>query len=260
MKKYFLLLLVTVFLASCSDEDPQVYKGDSLTYFTNGVAGKYYIQEAEDPYQIQVGVTDVSSVDRTFSIEIDDASTATTAEYSIGSSLVIPANSHIGTIDVYGDYNNVVNGSTLIIKLIDVEGSNVATFDNVFTLTLYQYCEFVRDDFLGTWNADEEGYQVYTSVFTAGEGDNEIIMSNLWDVNPSSQTLVIFNDSNPSNFVLEFPPYEENYLYDHPNYGPAYIDAGYGTFDACNQVIDMYFTVRVSEGTFEETHIVFTRP
>lgn len=260
MRKYVYLFLGLLALSSCSEEEAEIYSDSSLSYFTNGVSGKYYVQETGNSFDIEVGVTDVSSVNRSFVVTIDDASTATTDEYTIGNSLMIPAGSNIGVVSIVGDYNSIVNGSSLILNLTNVEGSEVASFDNSYTLNLFQYCDFIRDDFLGSWNADEDdGAFTYTSTFTAGVAENEIIMSYLWGADPSSTTTVFFDDSNPSNFVLDFPGYEDNYLYDNATYGAAYIDSGYGTFDACNQVIDMYFTVRVSAGTFAETHTVFTR-
>ena len=85
-------------------------------------------------------------------------------------------------------------------------------------------------------------------------------MSNIWDVNPSSQTKVYFNDSNPSNFKLDFPVYTDNPLYVDSTYGQAWIDRGTGNFSACAQTIYMRFQVRVSAGFFAATEINFSRP
>lgn len=261
MKKYlFILSIFSLFLTSCDEQEPEVYNGPDLAYFTAGTVANYYVQDVEgSSYDIEVGVTVASDTDRTINVSIDPASTADASQFTIGNTMVIPAGEYVGTVQVFGSYEDVVSGSTLILNLEDVTGSEVATFDNTFSMTFYQFCPFVRDEFLGVYEANEEGFGVYESVATAGEADNELLLSNVWGVSPTTTTRVFLNDNNPSNFVLDFPPYLENYLFDHPTYGPAYIYNGYGTFDACEKVIDMYFQVRVEAGVFPETHITFTK-
>lgn len=267
MKKRFLLFMFVFGLViSCAEEETQVYnsKDGSLVYYTDGTSGDFYVQDVTAPeFLIEVGVTTTSNVDRVFTVSIDPTSTATANQYTIDSStLKIPANSNVGYIRIVGNYaNSLTSGSKLILKLDSVSDAVVADFDNIYTLNIYQFCDFVLTDFLGAWDADEVGYQVYTSNFTQGSNTdlNEIIMSNIWDVNPSSQTKVFFNDSNPSNFKLDFPVYTDNFLYNNSTYGPAYIDRGEGNFSACAETVYMKFQVRVSAGFFAATEINFTK-
>lgn len=269
MKNVFLItmLMVTSLFVSCSDPEPEIYdvNNGSLLSFTKGTEGSFYIQDVPNPeYLIQVGVTSSSSVDRTFTVSIDaDNTTATNDQYTLDTaSLFIPANSYIGNIKISGNYANATtSGTVLTLKIDDFNEGIVAGFDSVYKLKIFQYCPFNVADFLGAWDADEVGYQVYTSFYTAGtEVDlNEIIMSNIWDANPSSQTRVYFNDSDPSNFKLDFPDYLDNFLFNHPTYGPAYVDKGKGNFSACAQTVHMTFQVRVSAGFFSETEINFTK-
>lgn len=265
MKKIVLLLMSSFVLFSCSDQEPEVYSGENLAYFTDSTEGAFYVQNVPNPeYLIEVGITNSVDYDRSIEVSIDPSSDATASQYTIdNNSLFIPAGSHIGYIKVLGDYaNSLTSGSTLVMDLVNVQDGVVAGFNNRFTLTIYQFCDFVVADFLGAWDADEVGYAVYTSNFTAGTDTalNEIVMSNIWDVNPSSQTKVYFNDSDPSNFVLDFPAYTDNYLYNDATYGPAYVDRGEGTFSACAQTAYMTFQVRVSAGFFSPTEIYFSRP
>ena len=268
MKKGILLTLFTaITLYSCGDADPEIYNpaDGSIAYFTAGTTGAFFIQEVPNPeHLIEVGITTTSTSDRTFNITVDPESTATANQYSIDqSTLVIPANSNVGYIKILGNYENAsTTGSKLILNLETIEDGEVATFDNIYSLDIYQFCPFSVDDFLGSWDADEVGYAVYNSDFVAGPASelNEIIMSNIWDVNPSSQTKVYFNDSNPSNFKLDFPVYTDNPLYVDSTYGQAWIDRGTGNFSACAQTIYMRFQVRVSAGFFAATEINFSRP
>lgn len=259
--------LITIMSVSCSDQDPEIYdaKNGSLISFTNGTVGSFYVQDVPDPeYFIEVGVTTSSDVDRTFMLSVDlDNTTATNDQYSLDSAtLFIPAGSFVGQIRILGDYANATtSGSVLVLKFDSFEEGVIAGFDNVYKLNIYQFCPFNVSDFLGSWNADEVDYQVYTSIFTAGvETDlNEIVMSNIWDSDPSSQTRVFFNDSDASNFKLDFPDYLDNFLYNDSTYGPAYIDKGTGSFSACAQTVHMTFQVRVADGFFSETEINFTK-
>lgn len=259
MKKQILILFsLSLALFACEDTEKDIYTGDSLSYFTNGTSGSYFVQDLDnDFFEIIVGVTDATNADRTVSVTVDPASTVSADTYVI-QDLFIPSGSNVGSIKIYGDSATVVSGTNLILNLDSVEGSTVATFDNVYSLDFYQFCPFVRDEFLGAWDADEEGYTVYNVNVTAGALPNEIIISNVWDSDPNSTTSVYLDDSDPSNFVLDFPDYTENYLYNNATYGAAYVDNAYGTFDSCTKTIDMYFQVRVDAGLFGETHITFT--
>lgn len=271
MKKIFLYFISVVSfgsIVSCSDAEPELYNSErdgKLAYFTSGTAGSFYVQDVANPeFLVEVGVTNVTDADRTFSISIDPTSTATTDQYTIDqSSLVIPAGSHLGFIKVRGNYANALtSGTKLILKLDAVNDAEVATFDNVYELSIYQFCPFSVADFLGDWNADEVGYTVYNSTFTEGAQTelNEIVMSNIWDVDPSSETRVFFNDSNPSNFKLDFPVYTDNPLYVDSTYGQAWVDRGVGVFSACAETVYMKFQVRVNAGFFAATEIYFSRP
>lgn len=268
MKKVLLTFIIAFTAFSCSDAEPEVYKASdgSLAYFTSGTSGSFFIQEVPNPeFLIEVGITTASSSDRSFSISIDpEETTATVSQYTIEqSSLFIPANSNVGYIKVIGNYENALtSGSKLVINLESVENGLLANFDTTYTLNIYQFCPFQVSDFLGSWNADEVGYAVYNSNFTAGANAdlNEIVMSNIWDVNPASQTKVYFNDSNPSNFKLDFPVYTDNPLYVDSTYGQAWIDRGTGNFSSCAETVYMRFQVRVNAGFFAATEIYFSRP
>ena len=257
MKKiaYIILPLFLLILSSCEDTKPEVYDGDSLSYF----------EETSETFTIQSGsiyngvvlVTEAKSYDRTFTLEIDEASDAPASSYTIGTDLVIPANSYSGTFEVAGNVLEVVSETKLVLNLMSVEDSDVATFDNKLTLVLEQFCPFERDNFLGLMKADEEGYGVYDVNVTAGTDENELIISNVWDNDPNSTTSIFLVEE---GYVVEFPSYQDNYLYSHPTYGPAYVAFGEGTWSSCATTIDISFEVIVDAGSFGVTNISFFKP
>jgi len=257
MKKiaYIILPLFLLVFSSCEETEPEVYDGDSLSYFEE--TSVTFTIQAGSIYSGVVLVSEATSYDRTFTLDVDDASDAPASSYTIGTNLVIPANSYSGTFEVAGNVLDVVSGTKLVLNLTSVEDSNVATFDNKLTLTMEQFCPFVRDNFLGLMKADEEGYAVYDVNVTAGAEPNELKISNIWDVDPNSETTIFLVEE---GYVVEFPPYQDNYLLTHPSYGPAYVALGEGTWSSCATTIDISFEVIVAAGSFGVTNISFFKP
>lgn len=267
MKKFLLkfsmvAVLITT-LASC-DEDQVIFNGSgtgSLAAFAVE-RGALPAVDATTTTTIVVNVANKSSVDRTIVVSVDPESTALPTEYEIvASSLVIPANSYNGEIIVKNNYDALVDGvsKNLILKLESVGEATVSPA--TYTLKIFKFCAFDRDAFLGEWIANEVGEGSYPATFTAGTADNEIIISNVWGFDPASQTRVFFNDSDPANFVLEFPPYLQNVLSQSVGtYGVGWVDRGSGTFSACEETVDMTFTIRVGAGTFAPATVQYVRP
>jgi len=136
----------TFIFTSCSeDEDSATYKGDSLTYFTDGTSGTFFVEETENStFKVPVGVTDAADTDRQFTVSIiEDETSATPDQYSAEQTFVIPANEFIGYIEVEGFFDNIpIEGTNVTFKLEEVQGSNIASFDNTYNLKLSQFCPF----------------------------------------------------------------------------------------------------------------------
>ena len=142
------LILAFCFIAiiSCDeDQDPAIYEGPSLTYFTEET-GNFFVEDVDNAtFQIPVGVTESSSNDRTFTVEVnEELTTASSNQYQLTSnSFVIPAGEYIGYVEVEGFYENIsTEATTLAIDLVSVDGSNLADFKTTFSLGLNQFCPF----------------------------------------------------------------------------------------------------------------------
>jgi hypothetical protein len=264
MKKIFLFIaLAFLGFTSCNDPSAEIYDpaDGQIAYFTDGTAKEYYVQDIPNSETtIEVGVTVSSNVDRTIAVSIDESSTATADQYTIdNASLFIPANKYVGYIKVklgvFTSFSQTVP-STVVLNLNQVSGAVVADFDNQFTLNVYQYTPFVRDDMLGTYSVVEyetvdgveERVDSYESEVTAGPNDNEVIMGNIYNADPGTQTILILDDSDPFNFQIKFPPFLDNYLFDGGTAnGDVFVEGFPGKFSAGLKTLD--FTYRLRFGT-----------
>jgi hypothetical protein len=127
MKKNLKLILPLFVLAifSCEENTPETYTGESIAYFSE--TSVTYPVEADSSFNVEVVVSESSTADRVFTVEIDsELTTATDDSYSMSADLSIAAGAYSGNVVINGVVSNVVAGSKLVLDLTSVEGSNVA--------------------------------------------------------------------------------------------------------------------------------------
>lgn len=266
MKKFLLKFsMVAVLIATLSscEEDRVIFNASgpaSLAAFAVE-RGALPAVDATTTTTVVVNVANATNTDRTIVISVDPSSTATPDLYEIvTSTLVIPAGAYNGNIIVKNNYEALEDGvvKNLVLKLESVEDAKVSPL--TYTLNIFKFCAFVRADFLGQYNVDEVGAASYSATFTAGTAPNEIIISNVWDFDPNSQTRVFFDATDPANFVLAFPPYLENVLSQNVGtFGVGWVDRGTGTFSACEKTVDMRYQIRVGAGFFAQAITKYTK-
>jgi hypothetical protein len=112
-----------------------------------------------------------------------------------------------------------------------------------------------RDSFIGTYNV-VEGDATYQTTVTAGDEPNELIIKNLFDIDPNSETH-IFLDTASSTGNVTFPFFTDNYLFTstNPTQGDVFISNEFvrlletedpinSSFNPCTNVINLnYFLV-----------------
>lgn len=115
------------------------------------------------------------------------------------------------------------------------------------------------DFFVGTYDVVEDDQFTYESVITAGDADNEIIISNLYDSDPASQTRLLINNDG----TFSYPDYADNLLFTstNPALGNVFVEGIAGTFD-CNGGIDLNFVLRYGpneDQTTDPVNAILTR-
>jgi hypothetical protein len=177
MKKIIYSLLTIAFVFSCSDTDDHGvnvnnFNGESVAYFTDGGSGNYFVTSSEEAYMIQVGATDLISSDRTYTLEVDETSTAAEGvDFSLANmSVTIPAGSYFGTIDVQGIFaGTTAEGSNLVINLV----GDGAMVNAQFELFIVQLC---ISDLAGMYSVTTTyGYHDFLPSFNVNTQDMEIV-------------------------------------------------------------------------------------
>lgn len=280
MKKYFLkitsVLLLVATLTSC-EEDKVIYgvdNGQSLVGFTtfSGNAPAFEDPALKFTYVLEVGTTNRVNYDRKVELSINqELTTATTDQYTIETTdYVIPAGEFTTKINIVGHYNALPVGGAkqnLVFDLVSVQDSDFVDAQKTrFTVYLFRACPIVRDEFVGTYTAVESG-STYEVVATAGEQANELLLSNISDIDPNSVTHVYLGAdvANPVlGFPPNFPPGILNYLAPaipgYEQYGKVYVNGASGSsFDSCNKKITLAYNLVVSAGSFGKSTIVLTK-
>lgn len=155
INKVLFFILAAVLFASCDKNDIVTYDGPAIASFTGGKSVNAFVKDGEDgSFQIEVGVTSVSNVDRTYNVVVDPSSTATPDQYTIESTVVIPANEYLGYVTVTPNFENAsTTGSTLVLNL-QSDGSGEVGFQDTFTANIFKQCD---SDLAGTYSVLTSG-------------------------------------------------------------------------------------------------------
>ncbi|MCK0161585.1 hypothetical protein [Allomuricauda sp. F6463D] len=144
INKLGILLAGVAFILSSCEEEKVVYdsvSGQTLASFSTSSVNLGVPTEGAS---VEIFVTASTEFDseRTISLEVDPASTASADQYTI-SNKGIPAGEYVGQITIEGDFEALPEeGLTqLILNLTDVSGSNDLTFGNeTLTVSLFREC------------------------------------------------------------------------------------------------------------------------
>lgn len=196
MKKLFYITLISLGLFVSCEEDLIIYdnvNGQAVIAFNAPSSVDLPVTvDGDSSLDLEVGVTTVSTSDRTFNLSIDPASTASSSEYSVSPSVIIPAGDYVGTTTVTGNFDAIPDGvtNTLILNLSDA-GNAIVGDKNQVTVNIFRFCpselagEFtwVASNFVykGTPLGDG-GLPTGTDAFLDDDGDGVYdIESGFWD-------------------------------------------------------------------------------
>ena len=196
MKKIIYSLLAISLILSCENQDDHgvdVNNFDGI-YFVDGTSD-YLIDNSALPKLIELASTSTSSLDRTYTIEIDTTSTAVAGiDYNLDStSVTIPGGSNSTTIAINGIFeSSTPEGVTL--KFLVGDSKMKAAYD----MGIFQYCEsdiagmysvtttYGFHDFLPTYDTNTQEIE----IVELGEGSYSIadFTGGLYSVGPYSSS------------------------------------------------------------------------
>lgn len=275
ISKVVALVLFSGMLTACGEQDNvqlDVDSAQSVVGF-NTLSSNLPAWAPELPQytlEVIVGATNRVNYDREVVIDINEELTdALPAEYTIDqSSLVIPAGDFVAKIKIRAFYNEIppLVKHKLVFDLVSVEGQDILLTDkNRHVVSLFRACPIERDNFTGTYEAIEDGDTAnsYYVESTPGTAANELLLSNVWNVDPESVTHVFLGSdvANPNIIwpvdyldnllVNSLPPYE--------SYGKLYIAGTGGSFDSCTGNMVLKFSARFVTGSFAPTVLVLNK-
>jgi len=196
MKKSILTLFVLLCLMACGEEEVIVFdvdNGQTLLAFNGSSSVDLPVTaDGNSSITLEVGVTTRSDTERTYSVTVDPASTASIAEYTTGSSISIPAGAFVGSLEVIGNFDAVPDGvtNTLILNLEESSGA-ILGGNNQVTINIFRFCpselavefNWVASGFVYQGSPlGDGGFPSGTDAFIDDDGDGIYdIASGFWD-------------------------------------------------------------------------------
>lgn len=172
--KYLLISILAISLASC-EEDLITYTGGGDAPAISFDSESYNVGVCEPTIPITVEVTKASNEDRTINFSIDsEFTTALDEEYSVNTSVTIPAGEFVGSTDITVDFAAIPDGASreLVLDLnipenftLNTRGTATVAFSSACTLNEVIF-DFVFDDY-----PEEFVWQLYDAGgnFLAGD-------------------------------------------------------------------------------------------
>lgn len=182
IKLSFVLFLFVGLFGCDSTDDNTSFLNDrtSVSFFAPSGSATLLVNEVgASTYDVIVGISEPKPIARAFVVTIDPSSTAVeNVDYTMSSTLVIPANSVVGKITVSGNYGaSTLEGKKLILNLVSVEDAVLGTTKK-FTLNIIRFCP-VTAPFVGAYTLSIVANGIFdTPTFTPGpvmvfQGDEE---------------------------------------------------------------------------------------
>nr|WP_321225195.1 hypothetical protein [uncultured Psychroserpens sp.] len=159
MKNIIKLFIVVLLFASCEETQPVIFdpgSGQTLATFGAASSNLQVIIDDSGSTDVTVNITTVSSMDRTVSVSVDESSSANPENYTVPSSVVIPAGEFSGILTVTGIDNSVeTDVETIILNLESVEGGIVSQGSH--TISIFQVCPVPADYLVGDYLLTDNG-------------------------------------------------------------------------------------------------------
>ena len=220
---------------------------------TSNLTGSYFITSSPgSAYKIPVGITNVSSSDRTIQLNFTSPTGAVNGtHYLAPTSILIPAGKALDSLVVKGIFASYPAGRKDTLKVSIAAGDVPANgYNNVYTLVMQKYCDVSLADLAGDYDNTRETnstggspYGPYTVTLknmqnlTATTG--KCLVENLWD-SGLDDIEMLFNWTDPANFTVSIPQQYTGLDYDIGQ--PLDVRTSPGqpnTFSSCDQAISL---------------------
>ncbi|WP_034041505.1 hypothetical protein [Wocania ichthyoenteri] len=250
----FLFLSISLLTFNGCDSDDQ----SDAVFNTIISAGQYEFDlgvtvNTSSSIDINVYTNDISSVARTFNILVSEESTGSASDYTVPSSITIPANANKAVLTI----DSVDETNTLVLEIEEKPGVFAA---EKIVVNIIKVCPYNLDNFVGTYDALEDGQYTYEVTVQKGTGD-QLILTNVYGT--GGTTVLDVDASNPDNPTVSFPTFGNGgVLYVHSTYGDVYAvnPSAFGDYsdgssdtsaiDLCESSISLAFVRQVSIGIF----------
>lgn len=188
-KSFFVLALCAMAFTSCEED----LEGDLSNFVGFQSLPIFDVpRDTADSREIIIASTEISSTDRTYNLVVNETTTLL-AEYSVPSTVTIPANSNTGsfTINVTDDEMLSFTAQKLVISFEDVSGMNFGSpleidvaelCENSFTTLTLEFDDYAEETYWEIYDITGGGL---TLVYEGGQGgvygalDNETTSEDL---------------------------------------------------------------------------------
>lgn len=177
MKKYIALFVIAIISFTSCEEDVVIYdnvNGQTFVTFNTSSINLPVVFDSSADIEIPIEVSTISDTDRTVNVNVVSGAEdeATPAQYNVASSVTIPANSYVGTLDFTGIDAGIEIGETktVTLELADITGSGDANVDpGTLTISMFQVCPVEEDFFIGDYQLTTTATGIFGStVFPQG--------------------------------------------------------------------------------------------
>jgi hypothetical protein len=201
MKKYFKFIsfafATILMLAACKknnlvvDKTPIITPPAAAEFLMSSFTKSYFVPSTSAAYNIPVGITNVSSSDRTIQFAYTSSTGATNGtHFNAPASITIKAGQATGTLSVAGVFSFYATGRVDSLKVKILNGA-IAAFkgkDSV-VLVMQKYCDVVLADLTGDYTNTHE----YTSAGAFSYGPYTAALANVVSTGTYTATADIQN-------------------------------------------------------------------
>jgi hypothetical protein len=231
------------YIVDVDPTDPGAYAKFNVKA-TADTAGVYYIRSTGETYNIPVGITNTSSVDRVVNFCYTSNKAVQGVQYNGPTSVTIKAGQTLDTLRVQGLFNGYPLSSRIDTVFIKICGGDVpaSSYWNNYRLIMRKYCDVNLTALAGNYANTNEytssgafSYGPYLTkmknIVSTGATTATAQIENLYD-DGWSDINVVLNWTNPAAFTVTIPSQPTGKGYN-------VVSTGTNTFSSCDRSISL---------------------